>query len=162
MKPDKAQLHDFVIIIDTREQLPYTFGSVETISHALKAGDYSIQGYEAVIAVERKTIDDFVSSITHWRERFMAELAILAEYERACIVVEATLHDTLIGIYRSRTHPSSVLGTAISIELKYGIPVHFCSDRQAAQIFTKRYLKLYHCNITKQQSEVNHEHRRQE
>jgi ERCC4-type nuclease len=135
---------DMIIIIDTREQLPYNFDPIETVSQALKAGDYSIKGYESVIAVERKTIDDFVSSITHWRDRFMNEMAILAEYEQACIVVEANLRNTLTGEYRSQTHPNSVLGTSIAIELKYGVPVHFCSDRQAAQIWVKRYLSLFY------------------
>jgi len=133
-----------VIIVDTREQKPYDFGAILTEKCCLRAGDYSIQGLEQSIAVERKTVDDFVSSIIHERERFFAELSLLQAYDHACIVVESNLTDILAARYHSKTHPSSVLGTIVSIHLRFGIPVFLCDDRAGGQIFTLRYLKLAH------------------
>jgi ERCC4-type nuclease len=45
------------VVVDTREQEPYTFDprSVTVIRRALPAGDYSIEGHEDSVAVERKT-----------------------------------------------------------------------------------------------------------
>ena len=56
---------DFTMVIDTREQLPLTFQSgVETISSALKNGDYSVHGYEHLIAFERKQMSDLTPYIS--------------------------------------------------------------------------------------------------
>ena len=61
------------IIIDTREQLPYAFGSRPVVRQALPAGDYSVVGFELAVAVERKTLEDFVHSVIRDRERFKKE-----------------------------------------------------------------------------------------
>jgi ERCC4-type nuclease len=129
-------------VIDTREQEPYCFDSklVVPVRRALPAGDYSIRGMEALMAVERKTVDDFVSTVIHSRQRFHRELAKLAAYRRACVVVEASLADLLTGKYTSHAHPESVLGSALAITVDYGIPVFFCSNRQAACRFVQGYL----------------------
>ena len=60
------------IVIDTREQEPYSFDSrlVAAVRRALPAGDYSVEGMEERVAVERKSLDDFVSTVIHARRRF--------------------------------------------------------------------------------------------
>jgi ERCC4-type nuclease len=130
------------IIIDTREQEPYCFDRnlVVPVRRALPAGDYSVVGMESVVAVERKTVDDFVGTVIHARDRFHRELARLGQYRRACVVVEGTLADLLIGKYTSRAHPESVFGSALAITVDYGIPVFYCSNRQAACRFVQGYL----------------------
>ena len=47
------------VVVDTREQEPYTFesGCTEVVRRALPAGDYSIEGHEDSVAVERKTLE---------------------------------------------------------------------------------------------------------
>lgn len=127
------------IISDSREQEPYTF-STPTIRRKLEAGDYSIEGFEDSVAVERKTLEDFVSTVIRNRKRFYRELQRLEEYEAACIVVEADFSDILGGRYRSGAHPNVVLGTVLSIIVDFDIPVFFCSDRQAACRFVEGYL----------------------
>jgi DNA excision repair protein ERCC-4 len=134
------------IVVDTREKKPYCFDprSVSTIRRALPAGDYSLSGQEHSVAVERKTLEDFVSTVIWSRKRFQRELKRLAEYAASCIVVEADLSDILGGRYRSGAHPNAVLGTVISIAVDFGIPVFFCSDRQAACRFVQGYLLRFH------------------
>ena len=107
---------------------------------ALPDVDYSIEGHEDSVAVERKPLDDFVSTIIRSRKRFKGELQRLAGYESACIVVEADLSDILGGRYRSGANPNAVLGTILSIIIDFDIPVFFCSDRQAACRFVEGYL----------------------
>jgi len=134
------------IVVDTREQEPYAFDPERVIvtRKALPAGDYSIEGCEDSVAVERKTLEDFVSTVIRSRKRFKKELQRLAGYESACIVVEADLSDILGGRYRSGAHPNAVLGTVLSIVVDFGIPVFFCSDRQAACRFVEGYLLRFH------------------
>lgn len=131
------------IVIDTREQQPYTFDPerFETVRRALPAGDYSLVGSETRVAVERKSMPDYVSTVIRARKRFHAELRKLAEYEHACIVVEGSLRDLLEGRYHGGAHPNALLGTAVSICVSWGIPVFFCSDRQSAKLFVEVYLE---------------------
>ena len=126
------------IVVDTREQTPWAFG--RTTHRALTAGDYSVEGFESRIAVERKTLEDFVHSVIRDRERFKKELAKLAEFPHACVVVEAGLPDVLLSRYPSGAHPHSVFGAAVSICVDHGVPVFFCGDRQTARRFTEEFL----------------------
>jgi DNA excision repair protein ERCC-4 len=134
------------IIIDTREQEPYSFDPrlAAAVRRALPAGDYSIEGMETLVAVERKTLDDFVSTVIHSRRRFREELRKLASYRTACVVVEAGLADILQRRYQGGAHPNAVLGSALSIILDFGIPVFFCANRQAACHFVQAYLLAAH------------------
>jgi DNA excision repair protein ERCC-4 len=135
-----------IVVVDTREQEEYSFSPRRFVTErrALPAGDYSLAGLERDIAVERKTAEDFVSTVIRDRDRFRKELLKLAEYDRACVVVEAGLDDILAGAYRSGAHPASVVGAALSIIIDYGVPVFFCSDRQCARRFVEEYLLRYH------------------
>ncbi len=134
------------IVIDTREQEPYSFDPrlAAVVRRALPTGDYSVEGLEQRVAVERKSLDDFVSTVIHSRARFRAELRILGGYRAACIVVEAGLADILQKRYRGDAHPNAVLGSALSIILDFGVPVFFCSNRQAACYFVQAYLLAAH------------------
>lgn len=130
------------IVIDTREQEPYSFDPRLTgaVRRALPAGDYSVEGLEDRVAVERKTLDDFVSTVIHSRARFRKELRKLAGYPAACVVVEAGVLDVLLHRYRGDAHPNAVLGNALSVILDYRVPVFFCGNRQAACQFVQAYL----------------------
>ena len=130
------------LIVDTREQEEYSFDPrlVATVRRALPAGDYSIEGLEDRVAVERKTLDDFVSTVIHSRTRFREELRKLAGYRAACVVVEAGLTDVLQKRYRGGAHPNAVLGNALSLILDYRVPVFFCTTRQASCQFVQAYL----------------------
>lgn len=134
------------IVIDTREQEPYSFDPrlAATARRALPAGDYSVEGLEERVAVERKSLDDFVSTVIHGRARFRNELRKLGGYRATCIVVEAGVLDVLLHRYRGDAHPNAVLGSALSIILDFRIPVFFCSNRQAACQFVQAYLLAAH------------------
>ena len=134
------------IVIDTREQEGYSFDSrlAATERRALPAGDYSVAGLEDTVAVERKSLDDFVSTVIHSRARFRQELRKLTGYRAACVVVEAGVLDVMLGRYRGDAHPNAVLGNALSIILDYRVPVFFCSSRQAACQFVQAYLLAAH------------------
>jgi DNA excision repair protein ERCC-4 len=135
-----------VVVVDTREQEPYAFGPehVTTVRRALVAGDYSLEGHEEAIAVERKSVDDYVASVVSAKERFGRELDVLGSYDLACVVVEATLEDISEHRYRAGVHPNAVLGATLSIIVDRGVPVYFCGDRQLACRFVEGLLRRYH------------------
>ena len=135
---------DFRIVIDTLEQQPYGFPCA-TGRRKLDAGDYSVDGRESLIAVERKSLADFVRSVIHDGDRFHAELERLAALTHACLVVEADLDDVLRGLRQSvlRTvTPRAVLGAALQITIRYRVPVQWCGSRQAARVFTEQFLRM--------------------
>ena len=78
------------IIQDTREQYPFSFEGypVEVKPGTLPTGDYSLDGFEDRIAIERKAAGDLISCMTGGRERFRRELERLRGYEAAAVVVD--------------------------------------------------------------------------
>ncbi len=59
---------DFNIIVDTREQQPWNFKTYGTVSQKLDTGDYSIEGLENLVAIERKkSVNEFATNITEKR-----------------------------------------------------------------------------------------------
>ena len=141
-------MEDITILIDSREQEGYMF-SVPSARRKLDAGDYSIEGFEGRIAVERKSMADFVNTVIRGRKRFHKELIKLATYEAACVVVECSFRDLIEGQYRSDAHPKALIGSVMSIIVDFGVPVYFCSDRQASCRFVESYLLRYHRRFIK-------------
>jgi len=137
------------IVIDTREKEPYSFplDGITTTRRKLETGDYSLDGFEDRVTVERKSMDDFVSTVIHARSRFHKELKRLQLFETACVVVEGSLDDVLRRRYHGNAHPNSVFGSAISIIIDFGIPVYFCSNRQVACRFVEGYLQRFHRKV---------------
>jgi DNA excision repair protein ERCC-4 len=133
---------DPVIVIDTREQRPYSFSTrvAGSVRKALPAGDYSVAGRETEIAIERKTMDDYIATIVHARTRFSRELAALRQYRHAWIVVEGSLDDLLRGRYASRAHPNAVLALTTQIMCASGIPVLFAHSRPCARALVEALL----------------------
>lgn len=132
------------LIVDTREKRPWVFSPIVTTRRAkLESGDYSIEGFEDRVAVERKTKDDFVSSICSGRSRFNRELRRLQAFEFAAVIVEAELPDLLSGNYTSGMSARAVLATTAAITVERGIPVFFASHRAAAAILAEAFFARF-------------------
>jgi len=86
-----------IVIVDSREQQPFTFSArpdVEVTRATLITGDYSLAGFESVIACERKELNDLIACLQNGnRERFERELARGAALHRFCVLVEGALED---------------------------------------------------------------------
>ncbi len=135
----------FVIAIDTREQEKYSF-DCDTVCKKLDAGDYSVVGFEQRVAVERKSLRDFVGTVIHDFDRFARELQKLSAMEAACIVVEADLTAVLCGLHQDALRavaPQSLLGASTYIGVQYQVPVFWCGSRPAALRFTESYLRSF-------------------
>ena len=71
----------------------------------------------------------------------MRGLCLRAAFDAACVVVEADLDAVLRGRHGDDLRgakPESVLGAALHITLRYGVPVFWCGSRQAARAFTDK------------------------
>lgn len=132
-----------IIVIDTREGTPYCFADIPTITKTLPAGDYSLLFFEKEIAIERKTLEDFVHTVIHDRERFIREMEKLQTYKCACVIIECELTDIARHEYTSKAHPNSIFGSAIALYVDYGIPVFYGGNRFQAEIMCKGILIRY-------------------
>ncbi|HKQ68261.1 MAG TPA: ERCC4 domain-containing protein [Polyangiaceae bacterium] len=120
-----------MIVVDTREQRPWTF-SLPTVVAGLPVADYSLVGFETSVAIERKSLPDFVGSVTWGRTRFWRELEKLASYAFRAVVVEADVGDALRGLYPSKAHPWAILTSALAIGVDFDIPVLWLHDAETA------------------------------
>ena len=120
------------IAVDTREQEPYTFQRVPTARMKLDSGDYSVVGHETRVAVERKSMADFYNTVIKGRKRFYAELQRLGRMDHAVVLVEANWRDLIEHAYAGGASVASMEGTVHAIQIDFGIPVIWASDRQAA------------------------------
>ncbi len=130
------------IFVDSKEQDEYSFNlsKVNVKRKSLKTGDYSLEGFEELVSVERKNPDDFVKTLIPPKKRFQKELQRLTVMPYSCIVVETNLEDILLGKYQSNANPLSVFNMANSIITDWKIPIYYCSTRQIACRFTEEYL----------------------
>lgn len=153
----------FKIIVDTREGAPWFFRglfadanqnylplAVETITRGLKTGDYSIEGFEDEICVERKSLPDLFMSVTSERERFEREFVRMSAMRHAAVVVEGDLEDIELNPpARTKVSGKTVYRTAISWSQRYpGVHWWFCPDRNWAEKMCFQILRMYwesHC-----------------
>ena len=130
---------DFTIIVDTREQYPYTFAGQNVIVKKLDEGDYSLEGFEKRIVWERKSLDDFIGTVVHNFDTFEKELQRAQAIEDFNILIESNIIDIYARKYYSQAHPHSILGRICSIRQDYHIPCFLLGNRQLAQNFLTRY-----------------------
>lgn len=139
-----AKLTDLIAIVDTREQLPFDLklsdGTILTqVRKGLKTGDYSVQGLEEIVAIERKSMDDLAGCIGKHRARFEDCIDRLAKFPMKAIVVEGSWSTLELGFYRSRVHPNAAIGSCLSW-ISRGIPMLFLGNPVRASEYTARLL----------------------
>ncbi|MBI5848848.1 MAG: hypothetical protein HZB31_13055 [Nitrospirae bacterium] len=127
-----------IVLVDSREQMPLYlfenhpnwFGGALRVT--LQAGDYSIEGMENVLSLERKSMADAIGSTVAGRERFIRSCASLAKFRWKAILIEASYEELKTPYHRfedliTEAHPNAVCGTLDAIEAKFGIPILYSS-----------------------------------
>lgn len=131
------------VVVDSREQQPLRFAGLAAEQRGtLKSGDYSLLGHEDRIAVERKSLPDLVGSLSAGRERLWREMERLSSLAAAALVVESPLRAVYEWRYRSKMHPSAVIGSCNAIMLDFGIPVIWAGDCGTAARWVVSFLRL--------------------
>ena len=143
-----------IIVIDTREQLPYTF-QTPSVKGTLDTGDYSILGAENCIAIERKTLPDLIGCLCNGRERFERELHRGKSLDYFAIVVEASLTDIVNGNYRSQMSPKSAVQSLMTFSVRYKLPIFFVENRSYGARITESLLSKFSRELTKRTEALN-------
>ena len=132
-----------VIVIDTREPIPYEF-TCPTIRATLKTGDYSLFDYQNMIGIERKAKDDLIACLGRDRDRFEAELTRAQSFQFFAVLVEGTFEDLASGRYTSRMNSHSAVESISAFEVRYSIPFLFCGTRALAARKCESLLRKFH------------------
>ena len=127
-----------IVLVDSREKYPFKLADSHSNwiggekRRALKTGDYSIEGMEKLVALERKSLTDIVHCTVGSRELFLKACERLSVFPWKAIIIEATYEDlktpyTMFEDMETEVHPNAVCGTLDAIEAKYGIQIIYTS-----------------------------------
>ncbi len=158
MKPDPDEtivISPFVVIVDNMEQAPWRFSAMETddgqpltvpliTNRHLATGDYSIDGLETQITIERKSHADYLGSVGRDRERFEREMERMKSYRFAAVVIEASWSELMQGLPgQSQVGPRVAMRTAFSWSIRYGVHFFAMPGRRTAEVAAYRLLEMF-------------------
>jgi DNA excision repair protein ERCC-4 len=148
-----------MLIIDSMEQKPYSFrpflkwfSAIER--RKLPTGDYSIDGLEDRVAVERKSLPDLFGCCSPYgsREAFVRACERLSKLDFAALVIEGSLTKILRATEFSSMHPNAVFGTGQALAVRWGIQPWFAPTRALAEEITACLLhKAYQLSTLEKQ-----------
>lgn len=135
-----------IIIQDTREQNPFDFSFYDCdISIAtLKTGDYTIEGYEEIVCIERKkSAAELATNLGKHRERFENELERMRSFKYRYIVCEFS-EDNLRKFPYNAKIPNRIKKyirmkgkymrkKLYEYEEEYDVEIIFCEDKTEAE-----------------------------
>jgi ERCC4-type nuclease len=130
------------IVIDTREQKPYSF-PCDTIRKKLDTGDYSINGLENHVTVERKSKNDAYGTAGKGRARFVRELERMLDMDFSAIIIESNMKSFMTAPKYSKLSPQSVVNSYLAWMVRYKVPVIWAPNRDFATSTTYALLRHY-------------------
>ena len=141
---------DFTIIVDTREQQPWTFENHAVSNRKLDTGDYSIDGLENILGIERKkSISEFANNITE--SRYQDVVSRLSQLKYSFLLLEFDLEDVFIYPIGStvpkrmwskiKISPAFIIKNILELELSHNIKVMFCGNSNNAQKMAEYILR---------------------
>lgn len=155
--------NNFTIVIDTREQQPWTFDNYAKAHKKLDTGDYSIEGLEHLLTIERKkSSSEFATNIVE--SRFKDVVMRLSQFKYSFLLLEFDLQDLLIYPIGStvpkrmwdkvKITPSFLIKNIIELQLNHNIKVMFCgSASNAEKIAEFIFKKIHYIEMVKKQDE---------
>lgn len=131
------------VIVDTREQQPWTFEGqkgIQTVRKKLDTGDYSVEGLEHEVTIERKSINDWVSTVLQDRTRFYKELERMRSYQFRCVIIESGIEELTHQNYRSNVSWRVIMGFVAEVTVGQSVPVYLAGTRAECQILASGLL----------------------
>ena len=146
-----------IVLVDTRERYPFDFTGfpnwiADEKRQALKVGDYSVEGMETSLVLERKTLTDLITTVIQQRTRFFKACEKMTKYRWRAVLIEASYEDIKSPYgeeYNTLAHPNAVSGTLDALEARFGIPVIYTSryrplaEEKAASWLSKHFTYWY-------------------
>jgi hypothetical protein len=176
----------FTVLIDKAEKAPFSFCGLRARSFidpsmrryvvhterrylGIGMGDYSLDGFQGRVAIERKSLEDFQGTLLGWpqdasdpavtadwdsrrqvhrRARFKSELRKLQAMECKAVVVEATLGQCLDlapcwGVRSSSENRKYLFSTYMAWQQEFRVPWIFCDEREMAAVMCFRILEKF-------------------
>lgn len=137
------------VIVDHREKNSLVIAKLiklgfEVEFRELKIADYIVQN----VAIERKTISDFISSMLN--KRLLHQIEELKQYQNKLLIIEGLEEQELYSNndYASGINPNAIRGFLLSITLKHKIPIIFSKNAED----TAKYIYLI---SKKQEKEIS-------
>jgi ERCC4-type nuclease len=142
------------VIIDSREQKPYSFASCEYIDdiivRKLDTGDYSIDGMEDLLCIERKmTVSELAMCLT--KSRFTRELERMTNYKYRYLLCEFDYYHIDVYPENSDIPPQQrkkvkikgpfIRSKLIEITMQYGVNIILCGNHSYAEDITATIMK---------------------
>ncbi len=133
-KKESPSINELKILVDYREKnslIPSELSSLgfQIEFKHLPIADYLINN----IAIERKTISDFKSSIIN--KRIFEQIKNLQQYPKYLLIIEGVKNED---IYTFGMHENAFRGSLLSMSLEYRIPIIFSQDEKD----TAKYLSI--------------------
>lgn len=104
----ELKMEHLTAVVDSREQNPWDLSPMTMETSGLSVGDYSVRGLESVVAIERKSLGDFVGCCGGERDRFQRELDRLRGWPVSAVILEASWGDIEAGQWRSKLSAKQV------------------------------------------------------
>ena len=131
---------NFNVIVDTREKLPWSLSSScirETKYEKLRTGDYSVEGLEEDLCIERKmSVSEIAQNVN--QKRFKKELERMMTYRWRYILLEAHMQEVVDYPHASDLPPNVLNKIKVSgsyllkcinrMEASYGVHFIFCGN----------------------------------
>ena len=149
---------DFNVIIDTREQHPWQFETIEKTMAKLDTGDYSLKGFEDLFCIERKgSVSEFANNITE--KRYVDVVERLSKVKYSFLLLEFDLYDLLRYPEGSnvpkrirekiRITPKFLLKKINELQIMHNIKVVFCGDPISAEIMALSIMRKIYYELKK-------------
>jgi len=145
IKRRKKGIHIPVIITDTRENCGYLFKGKEAeakiVMKKLATGDYSLEGFENDIVIERKRINELFGNFAGDRERFMREVERMEKIPYKFLLIEGSFKDLAqMKKVPGKVSIKLVVATLISLMIKHNVKVVFAGNPKLAEQLAYRIL----------------------
>ena len=167
---DKAVSLPFTILVDTREQHPFTFQGhradsdqghrpllvpVEYTHLGDNHGDYAIKGFSDCY-IERKSLDDAHGTfLAHGdrRDAWLATLEFLASIKTSAVIIEASFKRYCFDILPRGERSKHTLAVTLHRQVlawqnDYRVPFIFCDDRRFAEETTLQIMRRHYRHAT--------------
>ena len=142
--------NNFTIVVDTREQQPWDFTHYAVAHRKLDTGDYSIEGLENTVCIERKkSASEFANNIVE--SRFVDVVSRLSNIKYSFLLLEFDLEDLLVYPIGStvpkklwnkiKITPAFLIKNILELQINHNIIVYFCGDSSNAQKMAEYILK---------------------
>lgn len=137
----------YKVIKDTREKNGWDFDFLEGCKameiSCLKTGDYTIEGYEHILCIERKaSTAEIANNLGVNKKRFDAEMQRISNFPQAFLILEFSMTDLLdfprnSGIPVKKWNSIKITGkyllkTLLEYQVLYNVKILFCDDKEQA------------------------------